>query len=163
MSGTAAQDDEVIARFLAGDRRACARLISLAEAGAERFGRLYDRIHDRVGRAHRIGITGPPGSGKSTLVDGLIEVLRDDVPEVVVLLARPIPTVWSEPDDILDELSEELDDLVAAHDTSESPVVLVDQREGFNAETDLYDGLHPNAVGEQKMAAKWLEALLPYL
>lgn len=93
----------------------------------------------------------------------LIEVLRDDVPEVVVLLARPIPTTSSAPDAILEQLSAELDDLAQAHDTVESPIVLVDQRDGFDADVDTYDGLHPNAVGEQKMASRWLEALLPYL
>lgn len=93
----------------------------------------------------------------------IVEVLRDDNPEVTVLLARPIPTTWSEPDEILEDLDELLDDLVASLHSEESPVVLVDQREGFDADIDTYDGIHPNEIGEQKLAANWLEALIPYL
>ncbi len=48
---------------------------------------------------------------------------------------------------------------VATLSTTESPVTLVDQFAGFNAATELYDGVHPNNGGEQKMAAKWLPAL----
>ena len=48
---------------------------------------------------------------------------------------------------------------VASLSTTESPVTLVDQFTGFNAATDLYDGVHPTDAGEQKMAAKWLPAL----
>jgi acyl-CoA thioesterase-1 len=45
-------------------------------------------------------------------------------------------------------------------DTEESPVILVDQYTGFNAATDTYDGIHPNARGEAKMAQKWFDAIL---
>ena len=48
---------------------------------------------------------------------------------------------------------------VGALSTTESPVTVVDQFDGFNAGADLYDGVHPNNGGEQKMAAKWLPAL----
>jgi GDSL-like Lipase/Acylhydrolase family len=48
---------------------------------------------------------------------------------------------------------------VGALSTAESPVTLVDQFAGFNAATDLYDGVHPTSAGEQKMAVKWLPAL----
>ncbi|KAF2239567.1 carbohydrate esterase family 3 protein [Viridothelium virens] len=41
-----------------------------------------------------------------------------------------------------------------------SPIYVVDQYTGFNAATDLRDGVHPNASGDQKMAAKWFPALV---
>ena len=63
-------------RLLAGDRRALARLASLVEnehpVGQEALGRLYPR----TGRAHVVGVTGPPGAGKSTLVNRLIRAYR---------------------------------------------------------------------------------------
>lgn len=104
-----------------------------------------------------------PAAEIAAEVAEIIEVLRDDVPEVVVLLARPIPTVYDDADAILEQLGDELEDLSVEHSTEESPIVLVDVRSDIDAEDDLYDGLHPNESGEQKLAASWLEALLPYL
>ena len=60
------------------DRQAAAiaRAISIAENLREGVHPLLSALHRYVGRAHRIGITGPPGAGKSTLVDALIECYR---------------------------------------------------------------------------------------
>ncbi|NJD09748.1 MAG: methylmalonyl Co-A mutase-associated GTPase MeaB [Gemmatimonadetes bacterium] len=63
-------------RFTAGELTALARLISLVENGRDGFEALLDVLHPRLGRAHRIGITGPPGAGKSTLTAGLIRHYR---------------------------------------------------------------------------------------
>ena len=48
--------------------------------------------------------------------------------------------------------------LAAQRSTAGSPVTPVDQASGFLL-SDLYDGFHPNAGGETKMANRWLEAL----
>lgn len=58
-------------RLLQGDRLALARLISAAEAGREDARAVLARLYARTGRAHVVGITGPPGSGKSTLATRL--------------------------------------------------------------------------------------------
>jgi LAO/AO transport system kinase len=63
-------------RIAAGDPRAIARGISLIEDEAPEAANLVRAIFPRTGRAYLVGITGPPGAGKSTLVDRLAGSLR---------------------------------------------------------------------------------------
>jgi len=64
--------DELVTGVLAGDRRALARSISLVEDGEQEGAEIVRRVYPRTGRAASIGITGPPGVGKSTLVSALV-------------------------------------------------------------------------------------------
>jgi LAO/AO transport system kinase len=63
-------------RVLAGDVRAIARAISLIEDESPAAADLIRRIFPSTGRAYLVGVTGPPGAGKSTLVDRLTAALR---------------------------------------------------------------------------------------
>jgi LAO/AO transport system kinase len=63
--------EDFLARFLAGDRMALARAISAVEDEAEGYRDFLRQIYGRAGRAYLIGVTGPPGAGKSTLVSRL--------------------------------------------------------------------------------------------
>ena len=63
-------------RVLAGDQRAIARAISLVENEPDAAAGLLRRTAGRIGRARVIGVTGAPGVGKSTLVDGLAAEYR---------------------------------------------------------------------------------------
>jgi LAO/AO transport system kinase len=63
-------------RVLAGDPRGIARAISLIEDEDPASADLVRAIFPRTGRAYLVGVTGPPGAGKSTLVDRLITNLR---------------------------------------------------------------------------------------
>ena len=62
---------DLVERVRAGDELACARLMTLAERGESAYADHHRRFAGSVGRARRIGITGPPGAGKSTLVERL--------------------------------------------------------------------------------------------
>lgn len=74
---------------LRGDRRAIGRAITLVESRAPEASALMAALYPRTGRAQVVGVTGPPGSGKSTLVDRLIERYRKDGRTVGVVAVDP--------------------------------------------------------------------------
>jgi LAO/AO transport system kinase len=76
-------------KMLRGDRQALAKLFSLLERDASQLPALMRALHPHTGRAYCVGITGPPGAGKSTLVDGLVQVLRGEGSTVGVLAVDP--------------------------------------------------------------------------
>jgi LAO/AO transport system kinase len=79
--------DELLRDFELRKPRALARAISLAEAG--RGGELVRAIYERTGRAMTMGLTGPPGVGKSTLASGLVRKARQLGKSVGVVSVDP--------------------------------------------------------------------------
>ena len=73
---TSRDPEQLTNAMLGGDRVALARLITLVENRTIHSAEIMSRIYSRCGRAFTIGITGPPGAGKSTLTSCLIEHLR---------------------------------------------------------------------------------------
>ena len=80
---------ELEAGALAGDTRAIARLLSRAESGVDEARASLDAMYRHAGRAHVVGITGVPGSGKSTLVARLVAAMRADRRKVAVVAIDP--------------------------------------------------------------------------
>jgi LAO/AO transport system kinase len=68
--------DELVAGVRDGDRRALARAISLVENRDERAQAIVRELYPQTGRAYAIGVTGPPGVGKSTLIGSLVAHAR---------------------------------------------------------------------------------------
>jgi LAO/AO transport system kinase len=76
-------------RVLAGEARAIARAISLVEDDQAAGADLIRTIFNRTGRAYLVGVTGPPGAGKSTLVDRLTAEFRGQQLTVGVIAVDP--------------------------------------------------------------------------
>ena len=77
------------ADILAGRRRAVARALTAVENALPGAESLVDALYPHTGRAWRIGITGPPGAGKSTLTDRLVGLLRARGQSVAVVAVDP--------------------------------------------------------------------------
>ncbi len=86
---TAHVPDDLTTRVAAGDRRSIARLISLVEADDHAGLTALRALQPRTGKAHVIGVTGAPGTGKSTLVDKLIAESRRAGKTVGVIAIDP--------------------------------------------------------------------------
>lgn len=80
---------DLATRVRAGDMRAIGRAISELERDSQAGRELVAALSDGMGRAHRIGITGPPGAGKSSLVAELIVVLQQRGHRVGVIAVDP--------------------------------------------------------------------------
>ena len=93
----------------------------------------------------------------------VIDILRQDNENVTIFLSQLIPSSNGGFNNRIQQLNSLIPQIVADKNQANSPVILVDQNSGFNANTDTYDGVHPNDAGEAKMAQKWFDALKDYL
>lgn len=75
--------------LLSGDRRALARLLTQIENAAPSAAEALAVLFPHTGRAHRVGVTGPPGTGKSTLVNELAKVWRRNGRTVAIVAVDP--------------------------------------------------------------------------
>lgn len=85
----AAGRSSLLADFDAGKTAALARAVSMVENQRDGFEQLLSALHSRIGRARRIGVTGPPGAGKSTLTTQLVNQYRAAGLKVGVIAVDP--------------------------------------------------------------------------
>ncbi|HEU4721707.1 MAG TPA: methylmalonyl Co-A mutase-associated GTPase MeaB [Gemmatimonadaceae bacterium] len=81
--------DALLADFRAGRKAALARAISIVENHRAGSDALLGALHPRLGRARRIGVTGPPGAGKSTITAGLARHYRGQGRTVGIVCVDP--------------------------------------------------------------------------
>ena len=82
-------DTEFVERLLSGDPRSIARAITLIENGGEGSAALMKAVYLKTGRAEVIGITGSPGAGKSSLVDKLALLYKNNGDRVGIICVDP--------------------------------------------------------------------------
>jgi len=80
---------ELVDKMLTGDVRSLARLMTLVENRCADLPRIMKAIHPHLGKAYVVGVTGPPGAGKSTLADKLIAIWRKEGLKIGAVLIDP--------------------------------------------------------------------------
>ncbi len=82
-------DESLAKRLLEGDKRALARAITLIENDDPAGWELVREVYPQTGKARIVGLTGPPGVGKSTLIGALTKEMREAERQVAVLSIDP--------------------------------------------------------------------------
>jgi cellulase/cellobiase CelA1 len=93
----------------------------------------------------------------------LVDQMRASNANMKILVAKIIPMNPSSCPDCANRavaLNNAIPAWASGKTTAQSPIVVVDQWTGFSTSTDTYDGVHPNAAGDQKMSDKWYPALV---
>lgn len=82
-------DSELIDKIISSDKRTVAKALTLIENGDTGSDALLKNIYKFTGKAHRIGITGPPGAGKSTITNCLVRLMNEKGFKVGVIAVDP--------------------------------------------------------------------------
>jgi len=80
---------QLLSDFRAGKRLALSRVVSIVEDERTGFQEILDELHASLGKAHRIGLTGPPGAGKSTLTAALARAFSARGETIAIVAVDP--------------------------------------------------------------------------
>ena len=80
---------DIVDKVLQGSKRDCARLISIVENESKDYEKYLKKIYKHTGKAYVVGITGPPGAGKSTFTDKLVKLIRKENKKVGIIAIDP--------------------------------------------------------------------------
>jgi LAO/AO transport system kinase len=80
---------DILERFESGDRMALSKVISHVENQSPGYRKVLARLYPQTGKAYRVGFTGPPGAGKSTIVDKLTAYLVNQKKKVGIIAVDP--------------------------------------------------------------------------
>ncbi|WP_155391837.1 cellulose binding domain-containing protein [Catellatospora paridis] len=103
-----------------------------------------------------------PNTQILTAFSKLVDQMRASNPAMKILVAKIIPMNPSSCTECAARVvsfNNAIPSWAAGKTTAQSPITVVDQWTGFSTATDTYDGVHPNAAGDQKMSDRWYPAL----
>ncbi len=113
---------------------------------------------------HNHFIEEKPVAGIVAATESMIRAVREVNPRVIVLVAQVIPSGKLPKYSYIPDLNDALAKMAARLHDPKQPVAIVNQADGFDWRTDtIADRVHPNAQGAEKMAARWFEALKPFI